>query len=62
MVLTCLNGYKLSLAVITGKVNDDLQYMAVGPVVHSRQLTLGSRIWRYYVSVDEPSQNLEIFA
>ena len=29
-------------------------------MVHSRWLTLGSRILRYYVSLDEPPQNLEI--
>ena len=51
---------KICLAVITGKVDDDLQYIAVGPVVYSRWLTLGCRTCRYYVSVDEPSQNLEI--
>ena len=54
-------GYKICLAVVTGIVDDDLQYMAVGPVVHSRSLTLGCQILRYYVSVDELSQSLEIF-
>ena len=42
-----------------GVVDSDLQYLKVGPIVHSRWLTLGCRILRYYVSVDEPSSNLE---
>ena len=52
--------YKICLAIITGNCDDDLQYLEVGPVVHSRWLTLGCRILRYYVSLDEPPQNLEI--
>ena len=39
--------------------DSDLQYLKVGPIVHSRWLTLGCRIFRYYVSVDESSSNLE---
>ena len=34
--------------------------MAVSAIAHSRWLILGCRILRYYVSVDEPSQSLEI--
>ena len=52
--------YKICLAIITGNCDDDLQYLEVGPVVHSRWLTSGCRILRYYVSLDEPPQNLEI--
>ena len=52
--------YKICLAIITGNFDDDLQYLEVGPVVHSRWLTLNCRILRYYVSLDEPPQNLEI--
>ena len=52
--------YKICLAIITGNCDDDLQYLEVGSVVHSRWLTLGCRILRYYVSLDEPPQNLEI--
>ena len=52
--------YKICLAIITGNSDDDLQYLEVGPVVHSRWLTLGCKILRYYVSLDEPPQNLEI--
>ena len=42
-----------------GVVDSDLQYLKVGSIVHSRWLTLGCPILRYYVSVDEPSSNLE---
>ena len=45
-----------------GVVNSDLQYSKVGPIVHSRWLTLGCRILSYYVSVDDPSTNLETLA
>ena len=51
--------YKICSAIIMGVVDSDLQYLKVGPIVHSRWLTLGCRILRYYVSVDEPSSNLE---
>ena len=45
-----------------GVVDSDLQYLKVGPIVHSRWLTLGCRILSYYVSVDDPSTNLETLA
>ena len=51
--------YKICSAIIMEVVDSDLQYLKVGPIVHSRWLTLGCRILRYYVSVDEPSSNLE---
>ena len=51
--------YKICSAIIMGVVDSDLQYLKVGPIVHSRWLTLGCRILRYYVSVDEFSSNLE---
>ena len=54
--------YKICSAVIEGVVDSDLQYLKVGPIVHSRWLTLGCRILRYYISMDNPSSNLEILA
>ena len=45
---------------IHGKLDDDLAYSEVGPIVHSRWLTLGCRILRYYVSLEELPLNLEI--
>ena len=52
--------YKIYSAIIGEVVDNDLQYLKVGPIVHSRWLILGCRILRY--SVDEPSLNLEILA
>ena len=54
--------YKMYSAVIERVVDSDLQYLKVGPIVHSRWLTLGCRILRYYISVDEPSSNLKDLA
>ena len=38
--------YSICLALIYGKVDDDLAYVEVGHIVHSRWLTLGCRILR----------------
>ena len=54
--------YKMCSAVIEVVVDSDLQYLKVGPIVHSRWLTLGCRILRYYIFMDEPSSNLENLA
>ena len=54
--------YRICSAVNMGVVDSDLQYLKVGPIVHSRWLTLGCRILRYYVLVDDPSTNLETLA
>ena len=45
-----------------GVVDGDLLCLKVRPVVHSRWLTLGCRLLRYFVSVDDPSTNLETLA
>ena len=48
--------YRICIAVMTGLVENDLQYLEIGPIVHSRWLTLGSKILRLYVFlVDSPS-------
>ncbi len=39
-------------------MESDLQFLEVGPIVHSRCLTLANRILRYYVSLEKPSANL----
>ena len=49
----------MCLAIIMGVVNSNLQDLKVGPIVHSRWLTLGCRILRYYISVDNPSSTSE---
>ena len=45
-------------AVKTGVVSQDLKYLEVGGLCHSRWLTLGCRILRYYVSKKKPTKNL----
>ena len=40
----------------------DLRTLQVGPVIHSRWLTLGCCILPCYVSFDKPPKNLEILA
>ena len=51
--------YRICMAVMIGSVDEDLQYLEVGPIVHSRWLTLASRILRLYVSKCNPSENLQ---
>ena len=45
-------------AVMTGVVSQDLKYLEVGGLCHSRWLTLGCRILHYYVSKKIPTKNL----
>ena len=49
-------------AVILGNVDIDLELLEVGPICHSRWLTLACRILRYYVSFSKPSSNLSTLA
>ena len=48
--------------VMKGIVDTDLKYLEVGRLCHSRWLTLGCRILRYYVSKSKPSRNFQILA
>ena len=43
--------------VMKGIADTDLKYLEVGGLCHSRWLTLGCRILRYYVSKSKPSRN-----
>ena len=54
--------YKICRSVISGEVSQDISLLEVGPVVHSRWLTLACRILRYYVSKESPSDNLVLLA
>ena len=54
--------YRICSAINMGVVDGDLLCLKVRPVVHSRWLTLGCRLLRYFVSVDDPSTNLETLA
>ena len=54
--------YRMCLAVSKGTVEKSLQLLTVGPIVHSRWLTLACRILRFYVSTKHPSENLILLA
>ena len=57
-----LYAYRFCWAVVLGEANQDLQLMEVGPIVHSRWLTLGCRILRKCVSTSSPSKKLQDLA
>ena len=50
--------YRIAMAIINGSLTDDLRLLEVGPVVHSRWLTLACRILRFYVSQNKPTKAL----
>ena len=52
------NGYKIWWSVICGEVDDDLRLHDIGPLVHSRWLTLADRIPRLYTATKNLSKNL----
>ena len=52
--------YWICWAIINGAIEDDLLHLKVGQTVQLRWLTLGGRILRYYVSLDEPFPTLKI--
>jgi hypothetical protein len=54
--------YRICWGVITGNIDDDLAFLEVGPMNHSRWLTLACRILRYYVSISKPTKNLKLIA
>ena len=53
-------GYKICWSVICGEVDDDLRLHDIGPLVHSRWLTLARRILRLYLytATENPSKNV----
>jgi len=51
-------GYRICLAVMSGYLDPDLQKLQIGPIVHSRWLTLACRILRFYTSTKQPSKSL----
>jgi len=51
-------GYRLCLAVMSGYLDPDLQKLQIGPIVHSRWLTLACSILRFYTSTKQPSKSL----
>ena len=51
--------YKICTAIAKGYVDADLALLEIGPIVHSRWLTLAYRILRFYVSNVQPTNTLE---
>ena len=50
--------YGICLAVMSGYLDPDLQKLQIGPIVHSRWMTLACRIFRFYTSTKQPSKSL----
>ena len=48
--------------VMLGTVDEDLSLLEIGPLCHSRWLTLACRILHYYVSQKSPTKNLKTLA
>ena len=44
-------GYCMCWATITGEVDEDLSHLEIGPLNHSRWLTLACRLLRFYVNL-----------
>ena len=55
-------GYRMCLAIKNGLVSNELGRLNVGPISHSRWLTLACRILRLYVSQTNPDNNLATLA
>ena len=54
--------YHLCHAVVTGIFPSRLVGQKLGPLCHSRWLTLGQRILALYISKKKPSQKLKLLA
>ena len=51
--------YKTCTAVMVGDLRRDIELLEVGELFHSRWLTLGCRVVRFYISQEKPSENLK---
>ena len=56
------HGYKISLSVMHGEVDEDTRLVEIGPIVHSRWLTLACRILRLHTATDTAPENLVTLA
>ena len=54
--------YRICMAVMVDSMDEDLYFLEVGAIVHSRWLTFACRILRLYVSKRTPSANLQAIA
>ena len=50
--------YRICPAVMSGYLDPDLHKLHIGPIVHSRWLTLACRIIRFDTSTKQPSKSL----
>ena len=53
--------YQICWSIIHVALDPDLQLLEVGPLCHSRWMTLGFQILRYYVYRDKPNLTLVLF-
>ena len=54
--------YRIFSAVMLGSVDANLEFLEVGELNHSRCLTLGCPILRFYVAQEKPASNLSSLA
>ena len=54
--------YRICSAVMLVSVDADLEFLEVGGLNHSRWLSLGYRILRFYVAQEKPTSNLSTLA
>ena len=54
------DAHRICIAVMIGTEEEDLQCLEIGPIVHSRLLTLACRILRYYTSFTDAPNKLAI--
>ena len=56
------HAYRIRSAVMLGSVDANLEFFEVGVLNHSRWLTLGCRILRFYVAHEKPTSYLSTLA
>ena len=54
--------YQICMAIILGRVDNDLALLKAGGLLHARWLTLACRILRFCISQATPRKNLLILA
>ena len=54
--------YRICSAIMLGSVDANLEFLEVGDLNHSRWLTTGCRILRFYVARKKPTSNLSTLA
>ena len=54
--------YRICSAIMLGLVDANLEFLEVGGLNHSRWLTIGCHILRFYVTREKPTSNLSTLA